>query len=143
MIDRLEAVGIIVSLALLLLVLDLVRRQKLREEYSYLWMGCALAILGITVRRDVLHRVASWLGIYEPPNVLLLVLLVVVFIGSLSISVVLSRHRQQIERLMEDNAILSAELRELRSRRSAAAGTIPSETMIADTSEYGGDTRRH
>jgi hypothetical protein len=34
----------------------------------------------------------------------------------LSISVVLSRHRRQIERLIEDSAILAAELRELREK---------------------------
>jgi hypothetical protein len=115
---RIDTIGIVVSVALLLLVLELVRRRRLNEEYSFLWVVCALAVLGISLRRDLLDRTALWLGVYYPPSLLLLILLVVVFVGSLSFSVVLSRHRRQIERLMEDSAILTAELRELREKTS-------------------------
>jgi hypothetical protein len=114
--DRIDKAGVIVSIVLLLLVLELVRRKRLNEEFSIFWLAGALAVLGLSLRRDVLDRTARWLGVYYPPSLLLLVLLVVVFIGSLSISVVLSRHRRQIERLMEDSAIHTAELRELREK---------------------------
>lgn len=115
--DRIDVIGVAVSAGLLLLVLELVRRKRLNEEYSLLWVLGALAVLGLSLRRDLLDRTARWLGVYYPPSLLLLVLLVVVFVGSLSISVVLSRHRRQIERLMEDSAILAAEVRELREKR--------------------------
>jgi hypothetical protein len=82
-------------------------------------------VLGMSLRRDLLDRTARWLGVYYPPSLLLLVLLVLVFVGSLSISVVLSRHRRQIERLMEDSAILSAELRELREKERSARDEEP------------------
>jgi hypothetical protein len=121
--DRIDTIGIVVSIAFLAIVLELVRRKRLSEEYSFVWVACALAVLGISLRRDLLDRTALWLGVYYPPSLLLLVLLVVVFVGSLTISVVLSRHRRQIERLIEDSAILSAELRELRERESRATQT--------------------
>ena len=116
MTDRIDAIGVGVSVILLLLVLELVRRRRLTEEYSFLWVVCAMAVLGLSLRRNWLDRSAIWLGVHYPPSLLLLILLVVVFVGSLSVSVVLSRHRRQIERLIEDTAILSAELRELRDR---------------------------
>ena len=116
MTDRIDNAGLIVSVALLLLVLELVRRKRLNEEFSILWIAGALAALALSLRRDLLDRTARWLGVYYPPSLLLLVLLVVVFVGSLSISIVLSRHRRQIERLMEDSAIHAAELRELREK---------------------------
>jgi hypothetical protein len=112
--DRIDRIGLVVGVVLVLLVLELVRRKRLNEEYSLLWVVGALSVLALSLRRDLLDRTAIWLGVYYPPSLLLLVLLVVVFIGSLSISVVLSRHRRQIERLTEDSAILAAELRELR-----------------------------
>jgi len=112
--DRIDRAGLVVSVALLLVVLELVRRKKLSEEFSFLWVVGALAVLGISLRRDLLDRTALWLGVYYPPSLLLLILLVIVFVGSLSFTVVLSRHRRQIERLMEDSAILTAEIRELR-----------------------------
>ena len=42
-------------------------------------------------------------------------LIVMVFVASLCFSVIVSRQRQQIERLIEETAILSAELRDLRA----------------------------
>jgi hypothetical protein len=113
---RIDVTGIVISVALLLLVLELVRRRRLNEEYAFLWVVCALAVLGISLRRDLIDRTALWLGVYYPPSPLILILLVIVFVGSLSFTIVLSGHRRQIERLMEDSAILSAELRELREK---------------------------
>ena len=120
MIDRIEIVAIVVSLVLLAAVLELVRRRKLTEEYSFLWILSSVALLVVSVKREILHAVARWLGVYYPPAVLLLLLIVMVFVASLCFSVIVSRQRQQIERLIEETAILSAELRELRNGQPKA-----------------------
>lgn len=117
--DRIQIIAVIVSLFLLLGVLELVRRRKLTEEYSFLWILSALALVGLSLRRDVLDTAAGWLGVYYPPMVLLILLVAMVFIASLCFSVIVSRQRQQIERLIEETAILSAELREERAARAA------------------------
>jgi hypothetical protein len=117
-IDRIEIVAIAVSLLLLIVVFELVRRRKLTEEYSFLWILSSLALLILSVKREILHAVARWLGVYYPPAVLLLLLIVMVFVASLCFSVIVSRQRQQIERLIEETAILSAELRELRAAQA-------------------------
>lgn len=117
MTEPVQILSIGVSLGLLLLVLELVRRKKLTEEYSFVWIVCALALLGLSIGRGVLDSVALALGIYYAPAALILVLILFVFIASLSFSVVISRQRQQIERLMEDVAILDALVRELRERQ--------------------------
>lgn len=116
---RIQIIAVIVSVLLLLGVLELVRRRKLTEEYSFLWILSALALVGLSLRRDLLDTAAGWLGVYYPPMVLLIVLVAMVFIASLCFSVVVSRQRQQIERLIEETAILSAELREERAARSS------------------------
>ena len=117
---RIQIIAVIVSGLLLLGVLELVRRRKLTEEYSFLWILSALALVGLSLRRDVLDTAAAWLGVHYPPMVLLIVLVAMVFIASLCFSVIVSRQRQQIERLIEETAILAAELREERAARAAA-----------------------
>src|SRR4029453_8506867 len=112
--------------ALLFLVIGLVRRRRLTEEYSFLWIIFAAALLGLSIFRGVLHAVARGLGIFYPPAVLLLLLIFFVFIASLYFSVVISRQRQQIERLVEDQAILERDLAELR-------GTPPRERLTRDS----------
>jgi len=103
-----QVLAIFVSAFLLLLVLDLVRRRKLREEYSLIWIACAGALLILSIWRDLLDAVARWLDVYYPPAVLLLILILFVFVACLHFSVVVSRQRAQIERLVEDHAILAA-----------------------------------
>ena len=120
MTDRIEVAGATASVMLLLVVLELVRRRKLTEEYSFLWILSALVLLALSMRRDILPAVARWLGVSDPPIVLAMLLIVMVFVASLCFSVILSRQRQQIERLIEETAILSAELRDLRAEQSQA-----------------------
>ena len=111
--------AVIVSGALLLLVIDLVRRRKLTEEYSFIWILCAVALLVLSLWRDILHVTARWLGVYYPPAVLLLVLIFFVFVASLYFSVVISGQRRQIERLVEEVALLDQRLRETEEDKHA------------------------
>jgi hypothetical protein len=120
-IDRVQVIAIAVSVVLLMSVLELVRRRKLVEEYSLLWILGSIAILALSVWRGMLDIAARELGIFYPPSLLLMLVIVIVFVGLLSFSVVLSRQRKQIERLMEETAILGAEIRDLRARN----GTMP------------------
>jgi hypothetical protein len=119
-IERVQIVSLVVSISLLLAVLELVRRRKLTEEYSFLWIVCSIALVALSARQRVLDTAAAWLGVYYPPMVLLMAFILMVFIASLYFSVIVSRQRQQIERLIEDTAILSAEVRELRAERRGA-----------------------
>ena len=123
--DRLQVVAVAISVALLLAVLELVRRKKLTEEYSFVWILCALALLGLALARGLLDRIALGLGIFYPPAALLLVVIVFVFVASVSFSVVISRQRQQIDRLIEDTALLDTRLRELESQRKPDREATP------------------
>ena|SRR5438105_4407010 len=120
MIDRIQIVSLAVSVVLLLVVLELVRRRKLTEEYSFIWIVSSLILLAVSIRREILHAAARWLGVYYPPILLVMALIVIVFAASLCFSIIVSRQRQQIERLIEETAILSAELRELRAEQERA-----------------------
>jgi hypothetical protein len=136
MIERVQLFAGVVSLGLLLLVLELVRRRKLVEEYALLWIGCGLAALVLSVWRGILHGVARKLGVHYPPSVILMMLGVVVFLGLLWLTVVLSRQRRQIERLIEETAVLDAELRALR------AGAIATGQVIAGATDDGTEAIR-
>jgi hypothetical protein len=125
--DLIQFVAIVTSVLLLGVVLELVRRRKLTEEYSFIWLACAVAMLVLSFWRDTLHFAARVLDVHYPPALLLLLLILFVFVASLYFSVVVSRQRQQIERLMEEIALLDAELRELRD----GTGAVPPPHVIA------------
>jgi hypothetical protein len=117
--DRVEIAGATISGILLVVVIELVRRRKLTEEYSLLWILAAAALFGLSFSRPLLHRAAAWLGIYYPPAILLLALVGSMFAALLYFSVAISRQRQQIERLIEEVGLLSAEVRDLKRQTQA------------------------
>ena len=121
MTDRLQIVALVASVGLLLVVLELVRRRRLVEEYSLLWVLAALALIGVSLRRDAIDAAAAWLNVHYPPALLVLLLILIVFVASLCFSVVLSRQQGQIERLIDETSILAAEVRELRQAMSITA----------------------
>ena len=120
--DPVQVLAIAISLLLLLLVLDLVRRRLLGEEYALVWIAGAIGLLALAFWRNALDTVARWLGIHYGPALLLILLGLFVFVALLFFSVVVSRQRVQIERLIEDVAILEARLCEHDSRHEDASG---------------------
>jgi len=150
MTDRVQIVALTGSVLLLVLVLELVRRRRLAEEYSALWIVSALALIGVSLRRDILDFTARWLGVYYPPAVLVLMLVAIIAVASLAFSVILSRQQRQIDRLIDENAVMAAELRELRqrehrvaSRLSERPGAHPSSEVVSDAMERGSDPHQH
>ncbi len=114
-----QIVSVAVSAALVAVIVELVRRRKLSEQYSLIWLVCGGALLVLSLWKDILDVSARWLGIYYPPAVLLLVLVFFGFVASLYFSVVISGQRQQIERLVEELAMMDARVRELEAEREA------------------------
>ena len=132
MTDRLQIVALVVSAVMLLTAFELVRRRKLTEEYSFLWILSSFVLLALSARPGIFYTVARWLGVSDPVIVLIMLLIAIVVVASLCFSVIVSRQRQQIERLIEETAILSAELRELRD--AAPPAKEPWERVPAGTS---------
>ena len=125
MTDMVQLVSIVVSGVLLVTIIELVRRGRLTEEYSFIWIVCAVALLALSLWRNLLDLAATALGVHYPPAVLLLILTFFVVIVSLYFSVVVSRHRKEIEKLVEEVALLDAAVRELDgSVRTVAAGEV-------------------
>jgi hypothetical protein len=141
MTDVVQLISIGVSAALLITVIELVRRARLTEEYSFIWIGCAAALLVLSVWRNLLDLAASVLGVHYPPAVLLLVLTFFVVMVSLYFSVVVSRHRKDIERLVEEVALLEADIRTLRESTRA----VPADRVVphpADERRAAAEERR-
>jgi hypothetical protein len=102
------------SIGLLVLVLELVRRRRLSEEYSFIWILSSVALIILSLARGALDRLALRLGILYGPALLLLVLIFFVTIAALHFSLVISRQRRQIDQLIEDVALLESSQRQLK-----------------------------
>ncbi len=111
MVDRTLAVTITGALILMFVVVELVRRRKLEEEYSLVWLLIALVLVVLAGSRDVLARVASAMGIAYPPSALIVIGFGVLTVAALHFSVVVSRIGQENTSLAQELAILRWQVR--------------------------------
>jgi hypothetical protein len=108
---KVQIVALIATLALLILVLDLVRRRRLAERYALLWMSAAVALLVLAIWRDGLDVLADLMGIADPANAIFILALGVTFVLLLHFSVATSRLAEETKILAQEVARLDQELR--------------------------------
>jgi hypothetical protein len=108
---KVQIVALIATLALLVLVLDLVRRRRLAERYALLWMSAAVALLVLAIWRDGLDVLADLMGIADPANAIFILALGVTFVLLLHFSVATSRLAEETKILAQEVARLDQELR--------------------------------
>ena len=111
--DRLQLVSIVGAGALLLIVLELVRRRRLLERYALLWLAAAVVMLVLAGWSNALARLAHALGIIAPPNALFLVAVGFIVVLLLHFSAAVSRLSDQSKVLAQRLAIMEQRMRHL------------------------------
>jgi len=106
---RAQVIAVIVTLAIFLFVLELVRRRRLVERYALLWMTAALALLVLAIWTDGLDVLKDVMGIEDAANAIFILAFGVAFLLLLNFSVVSSR-------LGEETKILAQEVASLEER---------------------------
>jgi hypothetical protein len=115
MIDRVTLLGLAASVAGLLFVLELVRRRRLREDYSLLWLMTAVSLIILSLSRPLLDQIAGWLGIITyPPAAIFAVAIGFMLLILLHYATVLTRLARENKQLAQQMAILRFELEEVR-----------------------------
>jgi hypothetical protein len=103
-------VAAIIALFFMLLILDLIRRDKLQERYSVIWLVAGLGMLAGAAFPGLLELVADAMGVRNT-NVALFSIVLLLLLGlALNFSVIMSRQAAQITRLAQERAIEQAKL---------------------------------
>ena len=121
--QRIEVVTILGSLSLLGLVVELVRRRKLGEGYSLLWLLTSIVLLVLSLWRGLLDTLAGLVGIFYPPTALFVVGLGFVLLILLQFSVAVSKLSGENKGLAQQLAIMDWRLRQLEEGSSRAGET--------------------
>lgn len=104
--SRIQLFSVLGALIFLLLILELVRRNALREQYSLLWLLTGLVLLAFGLWRQLVDIVGGVLGIYYGPAALILVFTLFFMTILLHFSTVISRITHQNRTLAQRVAIL-------------------------------------
>ena len=119
---RNKAVALVFGIGMLIIIIDLVRRRKLREEYSWLWLMTGAGILILTLWFGLLRWVTHLVGAITPSSTIFLFAFLFLIFISLHFSVVISKLTDRNKELAQRYAILELELNELKKQK------IPHET---------------
>jgi hypothetical protein len=102
--------GLAISVCFLGILVRAVRRQQLREQTALMWVAIALAMIFIsaTLPLHLLSQAARLVGIAYPPELLLLLAVVVLMVLVLHLSVALVRLSDRQTKLAQELGLLTA-----------------------------------
>jgi hypothetical protein len=101
--------AMVASVATLGFILELVRRRRLKEEYSWLWITTGVGMVVLSAWYGLIERITHAIGAVTVTTTLFLFGLLFLLVISVHVTTVISKLTQQVRRLAQEIAILSAE----------------------------------
>ena len=105
--------GIVAALLVLIVVVELLRRGRLRERHAAWWLLAGLLALVAAVFPSTLTWVAGLLGVQVPTNLVFFAGIAILFFVALQSSSELTALEKQIRTLAEQTALQELRIREL------------------------------
>ena len=119
---RQMVVFLALSLVLLLVILELVRRRSLRVEYSWLWIAACLTSIVLILRYDLLVRLTQVVGAVVPTSTLFFLCILYLALLCLHYSIRISGLTHQLKDLAQEVALLRADVEAGRVIGGTASG---------------------
>ena len=108
--NAVRALALTVSLVLVAVVLWLVRRRGLREEYTPIWMAVAAGLMLVSFNLDIMRAMARVLGAWSAASTIFFMGEVFLLVICLNFAVRLSRASGQLRLLGQEVALLRERL---------------------------------
>lgn len=127
--SQIQAIAIVASILFLLLILFLIQRKRIKEEYSLLWIFFAIVFIIFSFWREGLDYLANLMGVSYPPAALFLILLIAVFLILIEFSIIISKLSDKNKTLAQEIGMIKQELKKLQEEEKK-------EDHYEDKSEY-------
>jgi hypothetical protein len=108
--DVLKILAIVGCGSGLIVIVELIRRGRLKERYALLWLFAGIILLVFSLSRDLLEYVSSLVGIYYPPSFLFLLAFLFLLLITLHFSSVISELSEKNKQLAQELALLRQEM---------------------------------
>ena len=106
---KVQVISIIGVLLFMYVVVRLIVRGKLREEYSIVWILGTLVLVIFSIWRQGLQDIAALLNVSYAPSLLFLIAIFAIICFLLHLSIVVSKFQSQIKDLTYELAMLKQE----------------------------------
>jgi hypothetical protein len=103
----LEIAVLALALALLVGIVETLRRRRLSENYALVWLGAGVFGLLLGIARPFVDRLSSAIGIVYGTSLVFALAIVFLVLVCINLSVHISRLEQRVEVLAQEVALLS------------------------------------
>ncbi len=117
MIPRQKFVAILLAIGLIVFIFELVRRKKLREEYSWLWMLTGVVILILAAWYDLLFLITRLIGAVLPTSTIFFFGLFFLILINLYFWTKTSKLSDQVKECAQKSAILDEKVERILSQQ--------------------------
>ncbi|MCX6353703.1 MAG: DUF2304 domain-containing protein [Candidatus Aureabacteria bacterium] len=108
---RQKILALSIAIAFILLVVELIRREKLKERYALMWLLTASCILFVTINHRIVLGVTNYFRILATANTLLFTAVMFLIFICLHFSIKISSFSDQIKTLAQELSLLKKEIR--------------------------------
>lgn len=122
---QIQLLAIVGSVALTAGIFELVRKRRLREEYSLIWLLAGVCFLVLSIHRPLVSSLARFMGVSYPPSALYVVALFFGMMLAIHFSMILSQLTERVRILAQQNALLRMELAEAVGRKTPSDDNGP------------------
>ena len=105
--------ALFVCVAVFVVVVDMVRKRRLREEYSVLWLVTSVLMFVLVLRYDWLVALTALIGAGLPTSTLFLSSIIFLMLLSVQFCIKISRLTDQVKNLSQENALMKLEIENL------------------------------
>lgn len=89
---------------------NLVRKRKLREEYSVLWLVTSLLMFVLVLRYEWLVALTAFIGAGLPTTTLFICSIIFLILIAVQFSIKISKLTEQVKNLAQENALLRGDV---------------------------------
>ena len=105
--------ALIVSAMVFVIVIDMVRKRRLREEYSVLWLLTSVLMFVLIFRYEWLVSLTDLIGAGLPTTTLFLSSIIFLMLLSVQFCIKISQLTEQVKILSQENALMKRDLENL------------------------------
>lgn len=106
--SRIVSIGL--SIGLMILILELVRRKKLKEKYALLWLLTGFIIFILATFQNLLNWITHALGIEMPINMVFFLGIFFIILINIHLSMTISNLTEQNKKIAQKLALLEFNL---------------------------------
>ena len=116
--DKIQWLGIIFSLIILLSVIFLVRERLIKEKYSLVWLLIGVFVFVMSVFRGLLEGFSALIGVDYAPSAFFALLIAFAYLLLLNLSVSISGLKAQNKAITQELGLLRLRVEELEKART-------------------------